>query len=487
LDQATAIKQRAQALIQRGALKEAMAEYEKLLGLEPINPYAYILLGDLAVRMGMRNEALKRYSHGVDAYESQHLYRNAIAVLKKVQRLDPTQIANLRRIADLYAKEGLVAESVAHYLDYATRRLQSEGGKQASLEVLQIVSRLGAASSEVAVRVADLFLKVGDPDGAASELVRVAVELEGRGQTDRAQALRARAAGIAPGRHESQAAAPSAAIKPSPEAPAVEAFNVMPGLKRAGTLFAPVEAAAPQGPLLDPSEVMRASEGFAAGHAGEQALHSIDEGLRPFGEEDANGNRMRAGGEPMAPGAPTADQVIAEARGMGLPDLSGSEAEASVIIQNPLPNLATAESQGLESDVARIFERFRQGVAPQLGTQDHASHYNLGITYMGMGVFAEAVAEFQQAMEGEGYRRRCHEMLATCYSRLDRPELAAGHWRAAIQEAGNSEGEPALHYELACALAAAGQIEEARKELGEVLRRDPSFAAARTRLEALGA
>ena len=460
-----------------------MAEYERLLGLEPINPYAYILLGDLAVRMGMRNEALKRYSHGVDAYETQHLYRNAIAVLKKVQRLDPTQINNLRRIADLYAKEGLVAESVAHYLDYATRRLQSEGGKQASLEVLEIVSQLGSANSEVAVRISDLFLKVGDPDGAARELVRVAVELEGRGQNERAQALRARAAGIAPGRQGSASKPPSSPREPMlvPASPVAEGFNVMPGLARAGSLFAPVDASEPSTPFLDPSEVMRSSDGIAdVANAGNEVVH-------PLGDEDANGGGMRRADESTAvPGAPTPEDLFAGAQALELPDMSGSSAEFSVVIQTPWANPEAVGTQGLENDVARIFERFRQGIAPQLETQDYASHYNLGITYMGMGVFDEAVSEFRQAIEGEGYRRRCHEMLATCYSRLNRPELAAGHWRAAIEEA-KEEGAPALHYELGCALAAAGHIEEARKELSEVLRRDPSFAAARTRLETLGA
>src|SRR5687767_12140110 len=108
LDKATAIKQKAQAHIQRGALKEALAEYQRLLALTPIDPYTYILLGDLAVRMGSRDESIHRYKQAADAYETLGFYRNAIAVLKKVLRLDAGQVDQLRRLADLYSRENLL-------------------------------------------------------------------------------------------------------------------------------------------------------------------------------------------------------------------------------------------------------------------------------------------------------------------------------------------------------------------------------------------
>jgi Flp pilus assembly protein TadD len=54
---------------------------------------------------------------------------------------------------------------------------------------------------------------------------------------------------------------------------------------------------------------------------------------------------------------------------------------------------------------------------------------------MEMGLIREAIAEFRLALEGSAFRRRCLELLATCYSRNGEPELAAAHLRAAHEEA----------------------------------------------------
>jgi len=107
---------------------------------------------------------------------------------------------------------------------------------------------------------------------------------------------------------------------------------------------------------------------------------------------------------------------------------------------------------------------------------------------MEMGLHQEAIAEFRQAVGGAAYRRRCLELLATCYSRSGEPNLAASHWRAALEEATRTgEGVLPIRYALALSLAAAGELVGARDELREVVRSDPSFLDARERLQALDA
>jgi TolA-binding protein len=146
----------------------------------------------------------------------------------------------------------------------------------------------------------------------------------------------------------------------------------------------------------------------------------------------------------------------------------------------PPPNPAT------DDQLAWVIGRFQRDVSSQLGAGDHASHYDLGMAYMEMELYHEAISEFRQALGGATYRRRCLELLATCYSRAGEPQQAASHWRAALDEAlKTGEGPLALRYELAVSLAAAGQVETAREELREVVRRDPKFLDANERLQAL--
>ncbi len=567
MDQATTIKRRAQGLIQRGALKDAMAEYEKLLKLESINPYAYVLIGDLAARMGSRSDALHRYHQGVEAYEALGLHRNAIAILKRLIRLEPGQVKNLRRIADVYSKEGLVAESIAHYLEYATRRIK-DGSTPDAREALDAVCKFGVPNAEIAGRVTELLCSIGEHEKAARELVKLAADFESRGQGERARLLRIRAENIASeaglgslselaarepregdARVGQETEAGPSSTSPRVETvsshaiPAAESIGVFPGFERAGDIFTPVAAPPPGLPQMlsltdevpadtmsenaavestgehslsddspgDPSAEIEAGN-QAAEYAGDGTTSEIEMPIieMPLYEETANEetpsreDRSIQEERPVHHEAPpVAPRVIREvdeatASKMPLGLFGGEDAVVTAIGQTRHENPGAGDAsmigrapggsrnEAISEQVANIFDRFRAEVAPQLGVGDHATHYDLGITYMEMGVFTEAISEFRIALEGAGYRQRCLELLATCYSRLDRPDLAAAHWRAAIQEAGDGQGDVALRYELACALAAAGQVADAREELRRVLGRDPSFDAARVRLESLG-
>jgi tetratricopeptide (TPR) repeat protein len=87
LDKAIEIKRRAQRCIQNGDMDGALAEYEKLVDIEDSDPYNYVLLADLHYKRGDQEKAVQRYLAAVAAYEKTTLYKNAIAVCKKMMRL----------------------------------------------------------------------------------------------------------------------------------------------------------------------------------------------------------------------------------------------------------------------------------------------------------------------------------------------------------------------------------------------------------------
>jgi len=58
--------------------------------------------------------------------------------------------------------------------------------------------------------------------------------------------------------------------------------------------------------------------------------------------------------------------------------------------------------EGIDAERSRhdgAFSEFKKGVESQIGTEDAESHYNLGIAYKEMGLFDDAVAEFNRAMK----------------------------------------------------------------------------------------
>ncbi len=197
-------------------------------------------------------------------------------------------------------------------------------------------------------------------------------------------------------------------------------------------------------------------------------------------------------------------QALALRRVARLSRLTGDEpaeaAEATpeaVSAVEPEPPVMAVESMAGENgnsaglvgdaDVAQVIGHFREAISEQLSATDHASHYDLGMTYFEMDLIDEAVPEFQKALGGISVRRQCLELLAACYSRLGSPDRAAAHERAAMAADQGDGGEVELRYELACCLAAAGHLEDARAVLRQVLTQAPEYGDARERLAALEA
>jgi tetratricopeptide (TPR) repeat protein len=73
-----------------------------------------------------------------------------------------------------------------------------------------------------------------------------------------------------------------------------------------------------------------------------------------------------------------------------------------------------------QADFTDMLEKFKAGVAANVGDEDFDSHYDLGIAYREMGLIDEAVAEFQKALRGATQRIRAYEALGQCF--IDRSE-----------------------------------------------------------------
>ena len=105
------IKRKAQRFVQNGDLDKAVEEYQKLLAADDSDPYTHVTLGDLFFKKGMGEEAGRRYREAAEAYRKAGLVKNAIAVCKKMLRLNLRVIDTLRSLAELHAQDGLALDS----------------------------------------------------------------------------------------------------------------------------------------------------------------------------------------------------------------------------------------------------------------------------------------------------------------------------------------------------------------------------------------
>jgi tetratricopeptide (TPR) repeat protein len=108
-------------------------------------------------------------------------------------------------------------------------------------------------------------------------------------------------------------------------------------------------------------------------------------------------------------------------------------------------------------------------VEAQLGCQDDASRYDLGIAYREMGLIDEAIAELQLASRSPARLVDCASLLASCFLEKGLPALAV-RWLERGLAAGpaGDEARRALQYELGHALEAAGELDRALEVFTEL-------------------
>ncbi|MDQ4123741.1 MAG: tetratricopeptide repeat protein [Acidobacteriota bacterium] len=128
---------------------------------------------------------------------------------------------------------------------------------------------------------------------------------------------------------------------------------------------------------------------------------------------------------------------------------------------------------------ADLFEEFGEdlevnGLEAQQ-TADFETHYNLGLAYKEMGLFDDAVEEFQNAVKmvsvGDGTPRflQCCNLIGHCFVEKGMPDLAIKWYQRGLDAPGHSEEEyQALRYELGTAYEKTGEKEKAIAQFTEI-------------------
>ena len=109
-----------------------MEEYEKLARAEENEPYHSVVIADLLFKKGDSAGAAHRYLIAIDGYELAGLYKNGIAVCKKMARLGlaPSQV--FRRLGHLHQRDGLTTESALYYVQHAEYALRAGDPREAA-------------------------------------------------------------------------------------------------------------------------------------------------------------------------------------------------------------------------------------------------------------------------------------------------------------------------------------------------------------------
>ncbi|MEK7703343.1 MAG: tetratricopeptide repeat protein [Myxococcota bacterium] len=218
-----------------------------------------------------------------------------------------------------------------------------------------------------------------------------------------------------------------------------------------------------------------------------------------FGEADLDWDDAPAGvapPEPVAPAVPLAPVIASEPRPALIDDEEPEPERVQVAPDSGFVELE-AELAGELADftddegaaaVADVFEQFKRGVAQQVEDTDYDTHYNLGIAYKEMGLFADAIRELQIARNADDKLVGAMTLIGLCELEQGDAQAAVASFRLLLDRGGLSAPEiTALRYELGRAYQAAGQSTEAASLLEQVCNTDPAFRDAAIRLAELRA
>lgn len=175
----------AEKLVAKGKIEPAIKEYEHLLDDNPNDVNTLNRIGDLWVRINNTNEAVKTFSKIADHYAKDGFFLKAIAIYKKINKLDPSKLEIYGKLADLYAKQGLAMEAKSQYQVLADYYLK-HGEPGNALNIYKKISELDPNSINVHVKLADLHHQVGHTAEALKEFDRVGRMLLKRGMLDEA-------------------------------------------------------------------------------------------------------------------------------------------------------------------------------------------------------------------------------------------------------------------------------------------------------------
>lgn len=606
MDKSIALRRKSQQLARDGQIQRAIDEMENVLRAGEADPYDFVFHGDLLVRARRIAEAVASFQEAISAYEKVGLYRNAIAIGKKILRTDPGRARTYQRLGDLYAKEGLMGEAITHFLIFLDRAGGEVTGDE-FLETLERVAELSGPKVEVALRLADLYVRAGREDRAVRMLEEIAEQASASGAFDIALSLRERAGELSPlASQEGVEKMAGEEIRPAgtepPEAPvdapghtitlsgdgrlggadsasvpasvpdlSQAAFEHFPGveLRSAASQLDAWEERAPAddsrpapplmsapAPLLEPSptpepetapagepepampvlaaieEACAEERWVDARNLCESALEINPEDLevleklvavsRHLGDTLATVHALTLLGDLMIklddleraqacfvevlgydPQNITAHRRLARFRELRVP---GSEripeeyrSSIQALAETKGATVAVRDqsaSGGVESeewiDLTTLLQEFREGIRTQVASADYLGHYDLALSHLDMGLYEEALEEFDQVLlAGEippEIELKTREMRGNCLQNLSRTREAIHEFRMALEVPKRPERERReVLYQLAVALESAGETEEARSILRSLATAEPPLGAAKILLDRLEA
>ena len=136
-------------------------------------------------------------------------------------------------------------------------------------------------------------------------------------------------------------------------------------------------------------------------------------------------------------------------------------------------------------DVGDVINQFRAGVRAAVDPSDAATHYDLGIAYMEMGLHAEAIEEFRLCLDDTARRCQAHTMIGLSYVSKGEMEHAVSHFKDALTYEPSVQEKLDLWFEIGNAYELLGKGPDALEYYRKVEQVDPGYRDIAERVQRL--
>jgi tetratricopeptide (TPR) repeat protein len=459
LEKNVSLKRQAQLLVKDGRLDDGLKEWLSLLSTGDPDPYDFVTVGDLLLRLGRLEAAYDHYEKASSAYESLGFTRNAIGVAKKILRLGGDTAPVHIRLSRLYLAEGLIAEAAQQAEAFIAAT--GDGGPAELVPALDLLESLrshGVERPGLVLSLAGIYESQDRKEEAAEVLLEAARISDEAGDPAEASRLEKKAKHLAPGvKRKAKGAGPSAfeaaaeagsknrnaGSSPESEAgpPRLKTGSLNEDARRIWSAAKPADRTAE---LERQAEDAMASDSWLEAvslletllaQVGDRidVIEKLVEGYRRLGdhalatsalerlaaryEEDGQPERSRAcWGQILAldPGHVQALERVVPAERTGSVDGTPPEVDYQILSgRSSVPPPGTPLI-----DVAELLKDFQVEMGRQIPEEDGESHYALALSHYEMGLYNEALEEIERALASSALTAdlefSCKELRERC-------------------------------------------------------------------------
>ncbi len=190
--------EQAEKFVRAGRVKEAIAEYEKLSLGDPEDVGTLNIIGDLYIRLGQNDRAIRSFQRVAEEYERRGLFSQALAICKKIHKLDPGSADYALKLGDLYVQQGFAADAKSVYAAVAGR-LADSGRTAEAIAIFEKIVKLDREDHDARKALARLYRESGNVEAALAQLNEIADVHAEKGHLDAAVAVLTEALALRPG------------------------------------------------------------------------------------------------------------------------------------------------------------------------------------------------------------------------------------------------------------------------------------------------